>query len=345
VPDDCAYSLAEPHELESGEWSVTVAGRGQVRSADGATITLIGDCPRCHHQMSVELPIQARTGDTIAPGPEDPGYKDRPDTSKGQQLRRGKDFVKVAVCNCGTAHADQPDACSGCGAFGALQVGRPDDHPKPSRPGTRHVSVIGLPNKAAIHDVAWERKAETEADQTLANARSAAEKWTQTVASLTGVFSIVLLVKGPEDLSNAGGTVDVPNVPNLLTLSALVIAAVVVLAAIAKAAKGYPPWMRWRALLIAAIVSIFVLVVDWADDYWKHRTLIIVLLGAAARWPQRRSSPEDSRPSGCRASTPLPRARFFDTVTRSRRAPRGRYCAPRSMRGPSRSSSWAPRSC
>ena len=73
--------------------------------------------------------------------------------------------------------------------------------------------VVGKPNEAAIHDVAWERKAETEAGQMLASARSAAEKWTQTVASLTGVFSIVLLVKGPEDISKVGREVDLPDVP------------------------------------------------------------------------------------------------------------------------------------
>ena len=103
----------------------------------------------------------------------------------------------MAVCNCGTAHTGHPDDCSGCGAFGALHVGCTNDDPGKNREGTRYVTVAGLPNQAAIHDVAWERKAETEAGQMLANARSAAEKWTQTVASLTGVFRSCFSSKVP----------------------------------------------------------------------------------------------------------------------------------------------------
>lgn len=73
-----------------------------------------------------------------------------------------------------------------------------------------------------------------------------------------------------------------PDVPASLTWSAVVISVLVVLAGIAKAAMDHPPrWMRWRLLLVAAVVSIVVLVGDWADDTWHHRTLIMVLLAAA----------------------------------------------------------------
>ena len=246
----------------------TVAGRRKHRNLERdprATVTLIGPCPRCSHQMSVELPIKARIGRGVSV------------EFDGESLGR-KSFSKVAFCNCGAPHEGRPDDCpDGCGAFGALLVGGPE---QPT--GERCVSVTGQPKMAAIHDVEWERKAETEASQTLTSARGAAEKWTQTITSLTGVFSIVLLVKGPEDITKVQGNVDAFNltVPSWLMWTAAGVAAACVIAlVVAWKKKRVGRNARW-ALLGTAIVIVAALVALSANS-WSHFTLIVVLLSCA----------------------------------------------------------------
>lgn len=40
-------------------WAMAVADFGQRREDRGATVTLHGKCPRCKHEMSVDLPDRA----------------------------------------------------------------------------------------------------------------------------------------------------------------------------------------------------------------------------------------------------------------------------------------------
>jgi hypothetical protein len=253
------------------EWSTAVANHDQLVSPDGAIVTLSGTCPRCDHQMSVELPIKARSG------------KGATLKLDNQSLGK-KSFLKVAFCNCGSAHEGRPDDCpDGCGAFGALLVGGEEPMME------RCISVVGKPHRAAVHDVKWERQAETEAGQTLTTARAGAEKWTQTIAALTGVFSIVLVVKGPTDISKVQGVVDLglPGPPSWLTWVSA-IAAVLLLALVATLTFGHfrnalgrhGRWVRWL-LLASAILLVAALVAVWADESWSHFTLIEVLLAAA----------------------------------------------------------------
>lgn len=101
----CSYELHEP----SG-WTDAVAAFPQQRSDEGRTVTLAGKCPRCNHDLSVELPIEDRTGKKVD------------DTHNNEELREKK-FVKVAFCNCAASHKDRPEDGAGCGAYGALLVG------------------------------------------------------------------------------------------------------------------------------------------------------------------------------------------------------------------------------
>lgn len=257
VADDVPYELAEPQG-----WAAAVAAFGQHPSGDGATVTLTGKCRRCTHQMSVELPIKARTGKGVS------------DAKDGQSLGK-RSFTKVAYCNCGAAHEGRPDDTpDGCGAFGALLVG------EKAQPGQdRIVSVEGAPGTAAIHDVQWERKAEADAGQILTTARSSAEKWTQTIASLTGVFTLVLVVKGPEDVSKVHGTADLGlgGVPTWLVVVAAVLALGLLTGALCAWRKG---WSGRGLLFLGAGVLAALLLGAWADGSWSHFTMILVLLGA-----------------------------------------------------------------
>jgi hypothetical protein len=99
------YVLEEPKN-----WVTEVAGFPQEREDRGSTVTLKGRCPRCHHSMTVELPIEDRTHRKVS------------DARDNELLGTGW-FVKVAFCNCGEDHPHQPADRLGCGAFGALKVG------------------------------------------------------------------------------------------------------------------------------------------------------------------------------------------------------------------------------
>jgi hypothetical protein len=264
------FELAEPekHRLTNLDWVKVVECHEQHVSSDGSIVTLIGTCPRCTHQMSVELPIKARTGKGVS------------QKKDGQSLGKKKQFKKVAFCNCGTAHEGRPeDHPSGCGAFGALLVGG-----NAGKCGEgRYVSVEGKLKTAAIHDVAWERKAETEAGQVLATARSAAEKWTQTIASLTGVFSIVLLVKGPDDITKVQGEVNLFGASTmpawLINVSAFVAAGLIGALVAAHMTKSASRAVRWWLLVLLAVILAGLMVV-WVES-WSHFTLIVVLLASA----------------------------------------------------------------
>lgn len=97
----------ELHEPES--WTAAVAGFRQDRSDEGRTVTLAGECPRCRHDMSVELSIEDRSGTTV--------------TEKHDCEELPNKFVKVAFCNCAESHEGRPDERAGCGAYGGLLIG------------------------------------------------------------------------------------------------------------------------------------------------------------------------------------------------------------------------------
>jgi hypothetical protein len=292
------YCLDEPDD-----WSVTVAAFDQFRQDDGSTIVLRGTCPRCRGTMTVELPIQARCGVTIGEARDD------------EELPPGKSFVKVAACNCGQRHANQPEKSLGCGAFASLRVGGGRERAAES-PRGRYLRVDPLPGEATVNDVEWERRAEQHEIEALPSARSTAEKWTTQIASLTGIFSIVVLVKGPEDVANLEGYVG-RLAPTLTTLGALIVTAVTV-ALVLFAYRQWPeqawadPTIKWTAQVLA-VVSITAALLIW-DQLAGSLVIALMLavgLPAAAqfRWPRYLFAGDDWPPgagrwSGLRGKTP-----------------------------------------
>jgi hypothetical protein len=105
VPDP--YDFHEP-----GGWATKVATFEQ-RLIDKTTVVLRGKCPHCEHQMSVELPIERRSGKRLKSELTNDEPLDNP-------------FDLVAACNCQQKHPERPDDLWGCGAFGTLRVGASD---------------------------------------------------------------------------------------------------------------------------------------------------------------------------------------------------------------------------
>jgi hypothetical protein len=191
APADTRYEANE-----DALWAEAVVAFEQQRSADGSLVTLVGTCLHCKHDMSVVLAVRARTGARVGEKPLN--------ESLGRNGKRR--FVKIAYCNCEGVHGERPEAVSGgCGRFGALLVGEQTNESPP--PPGRFVSVRRSSRRAAISDLTWERRAEDQSTDRLTSARTSAEKWTAAVATLTGVFSVALVVKGPEDVTKVTGEV------------------------------------------------------------------------------------------------------------------------------------------
>ena len=118
APATVPYEFAEPRG-----WADKVAHLEQLPT--GVDVALIGKCPRCTHEISVELPLRRQTvvvrkvdldKEAAAEGPLDVRRPPR-------VPKKAPAYSKVARCNCGMAHADRPEGIgSGCGAFGLLEV-------------------------------------------------------------------------------------------------------------------------------------------------------------------------------------------------------------------------------
>jgi hypothetical protein len=268
----CDYSLDEPDG-----WCGEVAEFRQFRQDDGSTVVLRDGCPRCRGTMSVDLPILARCGQTVGVDKD------------AEPLPPGKEFVKVAWCNCGHAHSGRPENSLGCGAFGSLWVGKAPADPNAEPTPGQYVRVDPLPGEATVTDVEWERRAEQQEIAALPAARTAAEKWTTQIASLTGIFSIVVLVKGPEDVTNLEGQVG-----RLVPTDSLIIAALVSLLALALVAFAYRRWpeqawthsvIKWTAQVLA-LASVVAAMLVWDQrSGWPVAVialLLAVVLPAAA---------------------------------------------------------------
>jgi hypothetical protein len=210
---DANYRLAEP-----AGWAQKVAKWDAHLPEDfGDLVLLSGDCPRCTHRMEVELPIETRMGVNL-----------------NRTVRRPptKPFAKTASCNCRGDHDGRPTDVLGCGAFGRLEV---------AVPGPSDVKVEGKEYEATLSDLEWERKAERlEADE-LVTVRATGEKWVATVSSITGVFSVVALIKGPEDISKLPGIWEASAIVLVLGAVMLALSAIVVAAF---AAYGMPRRLR-----------------------------------------------------------------------------------------------------
>gem|GEM_PF-6489671 len=148
----------------------------------------------------------------------------------------------------------------------------------------RFVAVCGEEGQATVGDVEWERRAEQQEVEALSSARGAAERWTAAVSSLTGIFSIVVLVKGPDDVTGVSGEVGEWLVPSNGVMLPLSVAAVAVaLAAITAFGRWRWEWSFWVQqfpagvlTLVAAAMPLLIL-----TQYWAWETVVIVALGVA----------------------------------------------------------------
>jgi hypothetical protein len=193
-------------DRESEEWIATVEGWTWVRQgrAEGGTWVKSGACPECGHWISV-----AFDGGLVLPAVE------------------GHDETKVmAFCNCAVDHnghpaSDDPELYRrGCGRWGLVK-------PPLDWPGRKGVSTGQWRLYWAMHPIRWfdrdmlraaqpsnwgadpsDRGWEAEAlgsRTALTEIRQAAEKWSQSIAAILGVFTIVAFVKGPDSFANIHG--------------------------------------------------------------------------------------------------------------------------------------------
>jgi len=114
-----------------------------------------------------------------------------PSSRTGQQ----NDYVRVAPSPDG---ADPVDALSEILLASGLPRGGPS---------TGFVKLKPLPDSASVSDAEWERRAEAAEVEALPALRAAGEKWTTAITSLTGIFSVIVLVKGPEDVTKIEGDI------------------------------------------------------------------------------------------------------------------------------------------
>jgi hypothetical protein len=63
---------------------------------------------------------------------------------------------------------------------------------------------ISAGSPATFQDVRWQQLADELPFETLPRIRSLAAKWAATIGSITGVFAIVALIKGPEEIGALG---------------------------------------------------------------------------------------------------------------------------------------------
>ena len=60
---------------------------------------------------------------------------------------------------------------------------------------------VGAGPAPSLEDLAWEERARALDLETLGSIRGSAEKWAAAISSLTGVFGIIALLKGPQDIT------------------------------------------------------------------------------------------------------------------------------------------------
>jgi hypothetical protein len=108
------------------------------------------------------------------------------------------------------------------------------------------LNVQPAARRASLYDLRWERRARDEELAALGRIRGSAEKWTATISALTGVLGLIVLIKGPEDITKAEGEwfgVSSQSWVGVL-LAVAVACAIAAIMFAARAAQGAPTKMR-----------------------------------------------------------------------------------------------------
>jgi hypothetical protein len=107
---------------------------------------------------------------------------------------------------------------------------------------------------ATVTDAAWQRRAEELQFSALPGIRATAERWAATVGSLTGIFTIAAIIKGPSDITAVRGSLGLLGlhlswsvVAGILVAAALACASTAIVLA-AMAAQGTPRRFRFTGV-------------------------------------------------------------------------------------------------
>jgi hypothetical protein len=272
----------------SQKWAAGVADLASERLDDGATVVLYGLCPDCKHEISVELPILIQTGTLRVTADLD-----------DEILLEGRDsrsFRKIARCNCQMAHEGRlADVKEGCGSYGALRVGGP----RKAGAEPKHVSVTAAKRPATIFEAKWEARAETLSFDALPNLRATAEKWTGTIGSILAIFTVVALVKGPEDVTKVKGTARFISYETLAVIGVgvAIICAVFATILAANAAYGLPKDFRFTGAKVRQLHRVetwkSALALKWAR-YLSVAAVVALGLAVSITWL---ATPEKAEPA------------------------------------------------
>ena len=165
-------------ETSDPAWAQTVGEITWNKIGDDYTKTFT--CPRCSHETTFVMEWSAL--DPLLPtliatrlyGPDVPE----------------RVFVR---CLCAVVHDGRPDDAEGRGCGSGAVVWGPDE---------LAVATVPLPDQLPMYLLLrWQKAADQVAVTALDLIRSAAEKWGTTIAGLTGVFSLIALIRGPEGVS------------------------------------------------------------------------------------------------------------------------------------------------
>lgn len=135
---------------------------------------------------------------------------------------------------------------------------------------------------ATLADLKWEWRAQQQEADELASTRTAGEKWATAVTSLTGVFTAVVLIKGPEDIGEVQGKVGtwLPDwVPDGVWMAGFL------------ALGGFLAWAGWKRvdrwsrkrglLWLGALVSAALAGLAVGQGLVSWEAIVIVSLGVA----------------------------------------------------------------
>ena len=221
-------------------------------------VVLLGECPLCGHQLDDVIPLNrgfARS--TFFRGPA---------LRADGKLPKAQALDVTLACNCESEHKGRPEGERGCGFLAGLDLelaGRPDPPaeapdalqqlPRPVRwfvvpeleldpaePEGGTNAYRATARRVAVREREWDERARELEFEQLSSIRSQAEKWSGSVAAITGLFGIALIFEGSDrfrELDLAWAVIA------LLLTAAAVLAAVAATWTAAIAAQGRRTWV------------------------------------------------------------------------------------------------------
>lgn len=146
-----------PYELRyDPQWGRELVDSGYTGYFDEDTISIWTNCPRCKHQLSDIVFVEA------------------PRTAGPTQT--------VVACNCQSKHDGRAEGVAGCGAYAGMEV------------SIVKGEVALTPTVATAEDKRWDDLAQKTATEAYSGAKALAEKWSATVATLLSILGVAALL-------------------------------------------------------------------------------------------------------------------------------------------------------